>query len=151
MVLCVSCTCPYLSQALQSILGTISILCNRHTLKSHLQRTVIGGRINQNFNFHALQSLIGRIHCSCSSQIKLLQIIITLIFKGGGITPIGVVSRAATRVKNFCPWPVDHRLTAHAQNLGHASWPPSYAGDGAQNTTWLFHRSPRSAVTVWLH
>ena len=105
-VMCVSCACPYLSQALQSILRTISILCNRHTLKSHLQRTVFRGSINQNFNFHALQSLIGRIHCICtySSQIKLLQILylyLCINFQGGGITPIGAVSRAGTKVKIF--------------------------------------------------
>ena len=57
---------------------------------------------------------------------------------GGGVTPIGTVSRAATRIKIFdrlkMALTADHRLTAHAQNLGHASWLPSYAGDRAQNT-----------------
>ena len=50
----------------------------------------------------------------------------TLSSKGGGVIPIGAVSRAATGVKifdrlkmalttaNFCPWLTDHRLTAHA-------------------------------------
>ena len=59
-----------------------------------------------------------------------------------GVTPIGTVSRAATAVKFlivrewpsgltvwpwpvFCPWPVDRRLTAHAQILDHASWLPA--------------------------
>ena len=79
--------------------------------------------------------------------------------KGGRVIPIGAVQSCNQGQEfvlskngfdrltstNFCPWPVDYRLTVN----GHTSWHPR---DGPRTgTAWQFDRSPKSALTVWLH